>query len=81
MFTFVTGGLRSGKSGYALARATELGPPPWAFVASSVEGDDESMHVACGMGHVPSKSSRFLYLYAQTPAQQMRAQREKLDKK
>jgi adenosylcobinamide kinase / adenosylcobinamide-phosphate guanylyltransferase len=41
MFTFVTGGLRSGKSGYALARASELGPPPWAFVAPHVEGDDE----------------------------------------
>ena len=41
MFTFVTGGLRSGKSGYALGRASELGPPPWAFVAPHVEGDDE----------------------------------------
>ena len=41
MFTFVTGGLRSGKSGYALGRASELGPPPWVFVAPHVEGDDE----------------------------------------
>ncbi|HEX3697691.1 MAG TPA: bifunctional adenosylcobinamide kinase/adenosylcobinamide-phosphate guanylyltransferase [Polyangia bacterium] len=41
MFTFVTGGLRSGKSGYALSRASELGPPPWVYVAPSVEGDDE----------------------------------------
>jgi adenosylcobinamide kinase / adenosylcobinamide-phosphate guanylyltransferase len=41
MFTFVTGGLRSGKSGYALGRASELGPPPWAFVAPHVDGDDE----------------------------------------
>lgn len=41
MFMFVTGGLRSGKSGYALRRASELGPPPWAFVAPHVEGDDE----------------------------------------
>ena len=41
MFTFVTGGLRSGKSGYALSRASELGPPPWAYVAPSVEGDDD----------------------------------------
>ena len=41
MFTFVTGGLRSGKSGYALRRASELGPPPWLYVASHIEGDDE----------------------------------------
>src|SRR5215813_12071971 len=41
MFTFVTGGLRSGKSGYALRRASELGPPPWLYVAAHVEGDDE----------------------------------------
>jgi adenosylcobinamide kinase/adenosylcobinamide-phosphate guanylyltransferase len=41
MFTFVTGGLRSGKSGYALRRASELGPPPWLYVAAAIEGDDE----------------------------------------
>src|SRR5881394_3777089 len=41
MFTFVTGGLRSGKSGYALHRASELGPPPWLYVAPHIEGDDE----------------------------------------
>jgi adenosylcobinamide kinase / adenosylcobinamide-phosphate guanylyltransferase len=41
MFTFVTGGLRSGKSGYALQRASEMGPPPWLYVAAHVEGDDE----------------------------------------
>jgi adenosylcobinamide kinase/adenosylcobinamide-phosphate guanylyltransferase len=41
MFTFVTGGLRSGKSAYALRRASELGHPPWLWVASHVEGDDE----------------------------------------
>ena len=41
MFTFVTGGLRSGKSEYALRRASELGPPPWLYVASAIEGDDE----------------------------------------
>lgn len=27
MFTFVTGGVRSGKSGYPLRRASEQGPP------------------------------------------------------
>ena len=41
MFTFVTGGLRSGKSGYALRRASELGPPPWLYVAAHIEGDEE----------------------------------------
>jgi adenosylcobinamide kinase/adenosylcobinamide-phosphate guanylyltransferase len=41
MFTFVTGGLRSGKSGYALRRASELGPPPWLYVAPNTEGDEE----------------------------------------
>jgi adenosylcobinamide kinase/adenosylcobinamide-phosphate guanylyltransferase len=41
MFTFVTGGLRSGKSEYALRRATELGPPPWLYVATHTDGDDE----------------------------------------
>ena len=41
MFTLVTGGLRSGKSEYALGRASELGPPPWLYVASAIEGDDE----------------------------------------
>jgi adenosylcobinamide kinase/adenosylcobinamide-phosphate guanylyltransferase len=41
MFTFVTGGLRSGKSEYALRRASELGPPPWLYVAARIDGDDE----------------------------------------
>jgi adenosylcobinamide kinase/adenosylcobinamide-phosphate guanylyltransferase len=41
MFTFVTGGLRSGKSGYAVRRASEMGPPPWLYVAAYLDGDDE----------------------------------------
>lgn len=41
MFTFVTGGLRSGKSEYALRRASEHGPPPWLYVAARIDGDDE----------------------------------------
>ena len=41
MFTFVTGGLRSGKSEYALRRASEHGPPPWLYVAAHIEGDEE----------------------------------------
>src|SRR5262245_7287403 len=39
MFTFVTGGLRSGKSAYALRRASELGPPPWLYIATTRDGD------------------------------------------
>jgi adenosylcobinamide kinase / adenosylcobinamide-phosphate guanylyltransferase len=41
MFTFVTGGFRSGKSEYALGRASEQGPPPWLYVAPHIDGDDE----------------------------------------
>src|SRR4029450_8088968 len=41
MFTFVTGGLRSGKSESGLRRASELGPPPWLYVGPHIEGDDE----------------------------------------
>jgi adenosylcobinamide kinase/adenosylcobinamide-phosphate guanylyltransferase len=41
MFTFVSGGLRSGKSAYALRRASELGPPPWLYVAPNTEGDED----------------------------------------
>jgi adenosyl cobinamide kinase/adenosyl cobinamide phosphate guanylyltransferase len=41
MFTLVTGGLSSGKSEYALGRASEMGPPPWLYVAPAIEGDDE----------------------------------------
>ena len=41
MYTLVTGGLRSGKSEYALTRASELGPPPWLYIAPHIEGDDE----------------------------------------
>lgn len=37
-----------------------------------VEGDDDPMMVACGMGHTPARSSRFLYLYAETPGQRRR---------
>jgi adenosylcobinamide kinase/adenosylcobinamide-phosphate guanylyltransferase len=41
MFTFVTGGLRSGKSAYALRRASELGPPPWLYIAPNADGDED----------------------------------------
>jgi adenosylcobinamide kinase/adenosylcobinamide-phosphate guanylyltransferase len=40
MFTFVTGGYRSGRSKYALRRASELGPPPWLYVSTGQETDE-----------------------------------------
>jgi len=40
VFTFVSGGLSSGKSAYAFRRASELGPPPWLYVSPQVEGDE-----------------------------------------
>jgi adenosylcobinamide kinase/adenosylcobinamide-phosphate guanylyltransferase len=40
MYTFVTGGQRSGRSNYALRRASELGPPPWLYVATGQETDE-----------------------------------------
>lgn len=43
MYTFVTGGHRSGRSGYALRRASELGPPPWLYVSTAGE-TDEAVH-------------------------------------
>src|SRR5262245_46136173 len=41
MFTLVTGGLRSGKSEYALRSASELGPPTWLWIGTHIEGDYE----------------------------------------
>ncbi len=40
MYTFVTGGYRSGRTNYALRRASELGPPPWLYVSAGAETDD-----------------------------------------
>jgi adenosylcobinamide kinase/adenosylcobinamide-phosphate guanylyltransferase len=40
MFTFVTGGYRSGRSNYALRRASELGQPPWLYVSAAQETDE-----------------------------------------
>jgi hypothetical protein len=37
-----------------------------------VEGDDDPVMVACGMGRTPARSSRFLYMYAETPGQRRR---------
>jgi adenosylcobinamide kinase/adenosylcobinamide-phosphate guanylyltransferase len=40
MYTFVTGGYRSGRSNYALRRAAELGAPPWLYVSTGRETDE-----------------------------------------
>src|SRR5437762_185632 len=40
MYTFVTGGYRSGRSNYALRRAAELGQPPWLYVSAGGEPDE-----------------------------------------
>jgi adenosylcobinamide kinase / adenosylcobinamide-phosphate guanylyltransferase len=40
MYTFVTGGYRSGRSNYALRRAAELGQPPWLYVSTEKETDE-----------------------------------------
>ena len=40
MYTFVTGGFRSGRSNYALRRAAELGAPPWLYVSTGRETDE-----------------------------------------
>lgn len=40
MYLFVTGGFRSGRSNYALRRASELGPPPWLYVSTGRETDE-----------------------------------------
>lgn len=40
MYSFVTGGYRSGRSNYALRRAAELGHPPWLYVSSGVDTDE-----------------------------------------
>lgn len=57
-------------------------PPPgshWALgggCGTRIEDDpDEGMMVACGMGYVPAKSARFLYLFAKTPGE---ARRERM---
>jgi adenosylcobinamide kinase / adenosylcobinamide-phosphate guanylyltransferase len=42
MYTFVTGGYRSGRSNYALRRAAELGQPPWLYVSTG-QDDDEAV--------------------------------------
>ncbi len=64
----------------AAARANLVRKPPagarWATSAGcgvEVEGaPDDGMVVGCGMGHVPQKSRRFLYLLTRLPHEQAR---------
>lgn len=42
-----------------------------------VEGDETPLMMACGMGHTPAKSRRFLYFFAQTPGERFRERLEK----
>ena len=43
-----------------------------ATVENMKEDDGEVVAYGCGMGHIPSKSSRFLYFFAKTPQQMER---------
>jgi hypothetical protein len=64
--------------GDAAARAAEVRrrlvkrPVPgsrWALASgcgTSIEGEKEQLMPACGMGHVPQRSQRFVYLFAQS---------------
>jgi hypothetical protein len=47
---------------------------------TTVEGEEDEMRVACGMGHVPAKASRFLYMYAKTPGEQHREYMKQVNK-
>lgn len=42
---------------------------------TDIEGETEVAMVACGMGHVPEKSQRFLYFFA-TPAERRRCRKQ-----
>lgn len=64
-----------------VVRTLKKKPPPGAHWANasgcgpaSVEDikDDDRVMYGCGMGHVPSKSSRFLYFFAKSPQQMER---------
>jgi hypothetical protein len=34
-----------------------------------IEGEEEQLTIMCGMGHVPAKQARFLYLFAKLPSE------------
>jgi len=43
----------------------------------TIEGDPHPDMVDCGMGHVPAKARRFLYLYTRTPYEQRELQQKR----
>jgi hypothetical protein len=51
------------------ANASGCGP---ASVENMKDDSDEIVSIGCGMGHIPAKSSRFLYFFAKTPQQMER---------
>jgi hypothetical protein len=56
-------------SGSHWANASGCGP---ATVENMKDDSDEIVGYGCGMGHIPAKSSRFLYFFAKTPQQMER---------
>lgn len=62
------------------ANASGCGP---ASVENMKEPDNDGVVVGygCGMGHIPAKSSRFLYFFAKTPQQMEREWMKEQDKK
>jgi hypothetical protein len=67
-------------SGSHWANASGCGP---ASVENMKEPDEDGVvvGVGCGMGHIPAKSSRFLYFFAKTPQQMEREWMKEQEKK
>ena len=60
------------------ANASGCGP---ATVENMKDDSDEIVGYGCGMGHIPAKSSRFLYFFAKTPQQMEREWMKEQEKK
>ncbi len=60
------------------ANASGCGP---ATVENMKDDSDEIVGYGCGMGHLPAKSSRFLYFFAKTPQQMAREWMKEQEKK
>ena len=60
------------------ANASGCGP---ATVENMKDDSDEIVGYGCGMGHVPAKSSRFLYFFAKSPQQMEREWMKEQEKK
>jgi hypothetical protein len=65
-------------SGSHWANASGCGP---ATVENMKEPDGEIVAYGCGMGHIPAKSSRFLYFFAKSPQQMEREWMKAQEKK